>query len=218
MIKQAKYQPGYVAAALADAYADVLRAKAQHKYNQSLPNITLTQAMPVPAGPSKSKTFAYTNIRLTAQATGEAPPPPPPPQAGPSFFQTVPSPFVTQQLPSAAAVSGARESPFVTSSAAVPASPFVTQQQQGVVPPLTTTAAVASPADLEAKLADLQAQLKQLQDLEDQIMAMKAGSTRRLLDSGLPGWDNGVLMQKVLQPEEGTAPVHEAWYLHDSVD
>ena len=171
---------------MADALADVLRAKAEYKYAKEpevIPTVT-----PVP---SKSKTFAYTNIRLSTQATGAAPPPTLPPG---TFLEAATNPFLTQQQGGGKVPVSGMRAPLVTQQAQVPplaaAAPLQTQ---------TAAAAAAAPnKELEAKLAEFQAQLKQLQELEEQLKVLKGPTaTRRLLDAGTPGWDSGVLVEKV---------------------
>ena len=225
-----KWTPGYVSATLAEAWADVLRTKAQAKYNKTEnPNI-LPQPTPVP---SKSKNFAYTSIRLTSDFTGAIPEIPtagtllqsvqanavPVPAVQPQ--QQVTNPFVTT---TSVPVSGAREQ-----QAPPTTNPFVTTQvpvsgaRAAEVPPaaVATTApvsgartggAVAASAgvppgpqqadELQAKLQQLQKQLTDLEALKAQLDAQSksgaaAGSRRKMLDSGLPGWDPGMLLEKV---------------------
>jgi len=184
---------------LADAWANLITAKANYKYNknQTLPTNVLPTSVPAP---SKSKTFAYTNIRLSSQATGTPTPTPTPPPSG-LLDSIAGNPLVTQDVP----VSGARAQDVPVSGA-----------RPVVVPPLTTNTAAAgatatagtaaTTSDIDAKLAELQAQLAQIQSLEEEIKALKTGAaTRKLLDSGLPGWDSGVLLQKVLHNDaQGT--------------
>lgn len=234
-----KWTPGYVSATLAEAWADVLRTKAQAKYNHTEnPNI-LPQPTPVP---SKSKNFAYTSIRLSSDFTGEIPEIPtagtllqsaqanavPVPAVQP---QQVTNPFVTT---TSVPVSGAREqqappttNPFVTTPTQVP----VSGARAAEVPPAAvattsqvsgarTGGAVATSAgtppgpqqadELQAKLQQLQKQLTDLEALKAQLDAQSksgaaAGSRRKMLDSGLPGWDPGMLLEKVqLDSIEGT--------------
>lgn len=213
-LQQSKYQPGYVAATLADAYAEVIRAKAS-KYNktEAAPQATVLAAASLP---QKSKNFAYTNIRLTTAASGAlAPPPPPPP-----LLETasITPPFIVQQQQQVppVVVSGPRQHPATTQSPlvtnTVPALVPVPITQQTASSPLvtqntaTTSTSTASP-EVQKKLAELDAQLQQLKELQAQLQAMKTASSpgRRLMDSGMPGWDSGALFEKVLNVLEGTA-------------
>jgi hypothetical protein len=152
--------------------------------------------MPTP-GPSKSKNFAYTSIRLSSEATGMPVVP-----TGGDLIQSVQpasvpvppvgNPFTTT---TSVPVSGARPVPAPVSGArpGVPPSP---QQSD----------------ELQAKLQQLQKQLEELEALKAELDASKAvgggtaaGSRRKLLDSGLPGWDPGMLLEKVqLDSVEGT--------------
>ena len=198
-----KWTPGYVSATLADAWAEVLKTKAQAKYNHSETPMVLP--MPAP-GPSKSKIFAYTSIRLSTDFTG-APAVVP---TGGDLLQTVtttsvPVPPVQQQVANPFAtttsvpISGARPvavapvtNPFITTQVPVSGAPA-----EGAV----VAAVPPSPRqsdELQAKLQQLQKQLQELEALKAQLdtnkpAAAAAGSRRKMLDSGLPGWDPGCL-------------------------
>jgi len=197
-----KWTPGYVSATLAEAWADVLRTKAQAKYNKS--DVPQVLPQPVP-GPSKSKNFAYTSIRLSSDATGMPDVPTGgdllPITQGPPVQQQVANPFATT---TSVPVSGARPvaptpNPFATTTAGT-GNPHSPEQSD----------------ELQAKLQQLQKQLEELEALKAELDASKtsteggggttAGSRRKLLDSGLPGWDPGMLLEKVqLDSLEGTA-------------
>lgn len=175
-----------------EAWADVMRTKAQGKYNKTESTIISPTVVPTPV-PSKSKEFAYTNIRLSTSLSGSLmplspphPSPPPPPPAPPTLLEAVAvpgapapvNPFITQTVVPA------------PGAAAVAAAPLVTQE--------VTTAAETSA--LQAKLAELQAQIEELKALKEGTAHPEPTGTtaRRLLDTGLPGWDPGALLEKVL--------------------
>lgn len=168
-----KYSPGYVAATMADAFADMIRSKAKAKYNK-------TEVLPQPQpSPSKEKEFAYTSIRLKSSEQNAAPTP------APTLI-----PFTNSQV----AVSGPRGSGSVDS-------PLITQQVSGQTQPFVT----AQSDDVNAKMQALEEEMQQLAKMKEEMEALKreieaeknGESRRRLLDSGLPGWDPGTLLEKV---------------------
>ena len=171
---QRKYYPGYLAATMADAFADLIRAKADAKYNK-------TQVMPQPQpAPSKEKSFAYTSIRLSSSEQGRAP---------------TPAPTLLPESVPEVAISGPRGPTSINS-------PLVTQQTQSGSQPFVTS---QSRDDIDTKMAELEAEMSELSRMKEEMEALKkqieqekqGGPSRRLLDSGAPGWDPGVLLEKV---------------------
>jgi len=110
------------------------------------------------------------------------------------------SPFVTTAVP----VSGAQvANPFVTTTV-----PVSGARSGGAVAAGTgTPPSPEQPHELQAKLQQLQKQLEELEALKAELDASKtttvesddgtADSRRKLLDSGTPGWDPGMLLEKV---------------------
>ena len=166
-----------------------MRTKAQGKFNKTEPPMVLPSVIPAP---SKSKEFAYTNIRLSASVTGGVPSPPP--------NMTV----LLESLATATAAPTASTTPFITQTV-VPAaqaaatSPFVTTP--GAATAAQATATSTETSELQAKLAELQAQIEQLKGLKKGTPppppAVATPGRRLKADTGLPGWDAGALLEKV---------------------
>ena len=174
-----------IAQSLANAFADVIRAKAKYKYG----DIPAARSQQVnPRTPMKTRDFAYTKITFKTYGDDTTTS-----EQDARFMQNI------QDTVSQGATTTATSKSDQVQQQVPPTSPTPTTPTARSSSSTVQTRDPNLEKKLNEKLAAIEKEMSELEALKKELAAMKGEATarRRLLDSGLPGWDPGVLFSQV---------------------
>lgn len=195
-----------IANTLAEALADVMRTKAEAKFQE-----TVARQQVAPSPPMKTKDFSYTSIRFKTYDDKDQQDAAASSDKDRQFIERLQDTVINSQQRdddevgvSSSSNGGGRYNtrmPKLTKIDTPVSSPQKSEPVKKKNRDAKEDAGEERLEDeLDAKLAAIEKEMNELQQLKQEIASMKSSSTterrRRLLDSGLPGWDAGKLLYK----------------------